>query len=176
MEATTAERLAGMAAAGDEQAFGALVRASSHTLYAAARAILKSDQDAQDCVQEAVLLAWRKLPTLRDRACFATWITRITINAAINMTRRRKPGAPLRVDLPARGERSDERLDIRRAIESLDEKTRLCAVLYYFEDMPIEQIAQAVHARPGTVKSRLFRAREKLRSVLEGYDHGQKID
>ena len=115
MEAMTAERLAGMAAAGDERAFGELVRASSRTLYAAARAILQSDQDAQDCVQEAVWLAWRKLPTLRDRARFTTWITRITINAAINMTRRRKPSAPLRVDLPAPGERSDEQCTNRRA-------------------------------------------------------------
>ena len=67
----------------------------------------------------------------------------------------------------------DERLDIRRAIDKLDARTRACVVLYYFEDMTVEQIARAVGIRQGTVKSRLFRAREKLRGILEGYDHGR---
>ena len=87
------------------------------------------------------------------------------------MTRKRRPNTPLLIDLPARGDRSEERLDIRRAIESLDEKTRLCTVLFYFEDMPIAEIARAVGIRECTVRTRLFRARERLRSVLEGYDH-----
>jgi RNA polymerase sigma-70 factor (ECF subfamily) len=163
--------LAERAASGDEQAFAELVRACSRTLYQAARAILRSDQDAQDCVQEAILTGWKSLPKLRERRYFTTWLTRITINTAINMTRKRRPNTPLLIDLPARGDRSEERLDIRRAIESLDEKTRLCTVLFYFEDMPIAEIARAVGIRECTVRTRLFRARERLRSVLEGYDH-----
>ena len=87
-------------------------------------------------MQEAILAGWKNLPRLRDGTYFTTWLTRITINTAINMTRKRRDGAPLLMELPARGEKSDERLDIRRAIESLDQKTRICTVLYYFEDMP----------------------------------------
>ena len=173
MVATEAGRLAERAASGDEQAFAELVRASSRTLYQAARAILRSDQDAQDCVQEAILAGWKNLPRLRDGAYFTTWLTRITINTAINMARKRKHGAPLTIELPARRERIDERMDIRRAIESLDQKTRLCTVLFYFEDMPTAQIARATGMLEGTVRTRLFRAREKLRGVLEGYDHGE---
>lgn len=173
MVAVEAGRLAERAAAGDEQAFAELVRAASHTLYAAARAILRNDQDAEDCVQEAILAGWKKLPGLRDGAYFTTWMTRITINTAINMARKRRSGAPLLAELPARGGRSDERLDIRRAIESLDQKTRICTVLFYFEDMPTAQIARAAGLREATVRTRLFRARAKLRSILEGYDHGE---
>lgn len=173
MVAVEAGRLAARAALGDEQAFAELVRASSRTLYAAARAILRNDQDAQDCVQEAILAGWSKLFTLRDKCYFTTWLTRITINTAINMTRRRRPGVPLHIDLPAKDERDWERLDVRRAIESLDQKTRICTVLFYFEDMPVSEIAKAVGIREGTVRTRLFRAREKLRSVLEGYDHDE---
>ena len=173
MVAVKAGRLAEMAALGDERAFAELVRVSSRTLYAAARAILRSDQDAQDCVQDAILVGWNKLPTLRDKRYFTTWLTRIAINTAINMTRRRKPGVPLRIDLPARDGRSEEKLDIRRAIESLDQKTRICTVLFYFEDMPTAEIARAIGLRECTVRTRLFRAREKLRGVLEGYDHGE---
>jgi len=173
MEAMEALRLTDMAAEGDEQAFAELVRASSRTLYSAARAILRSDQDAQDCVQEAILKGWEKLPTLRERRYFTTWLTRITVNTAINMTRRRRPSAPLVIELPARDERHEERLDVRRAVESLDVKTRICTVLFYFEDMSTAEIAQVTGMREGTVRSRLFRARAKLRSVLEGYDHGR---
>ena len=127
----------------------------------------------RDCVQEAILTGWKNLPKLRDVNYFTTWMTRITINTAINMARKGRPGAPLLAELPVRSEKSDERLDIRRAIESLDQKTRLCTVLFYFEDMPTTQIARATGVREGTVRTRLFRAREKLRDVLEGYDHGE---
>ena len=173
MVAIEAVRLTERAASGDEQAFAELVRACSRTLYAAARAILRSDQDAQDCVQEAVLAGWKNLSKLRNGSYFTTWLTRITINTAINMARKRRLGAALLVELPARNERCDERLDIQRAIESLDQKTRLCTVLFYFEDMTTAQIARATSMREGTVRIRLFRAREKLRGVLEGYDHGE---
>lgn len=168
-------RLVGLAAAGDERAFAELVRASERTLYAAARAILLNDQDAQDCVQEAILKGWRKLHTLRDGSLFQTWLTRITITTAINMTRPRRRAAPLLVDVPARGERAAERMDVRRAVEALDRKTRVCTVLYYFEDMPVDGIARTLGVRAGTVKSRLFRARAKLRGALEGYDHDDEI-
>lgn len=169
--AAQAHHLVELAAAGDERAFAELVRASERTLYAAARAILKSDQDAQDCVQEAILKGWRKLGTLRDESLFRTWLTRITVTTAINMTRKRGRGAPLLADVPAKGERRNERLDVRRAIEALDRKSRVCTVLYYFEDMSVDEIARVLGVRAGTVKSRLFRARGKLRGALEGYEH-----
>jgi RNA polymerase sigma-70 factor (ECF subfamily) len=169
--AAQAHRLVELAAAGDEQAFAELVRASDRTLYAAARAILGSDQDAQDCVQEAILKGWQKLDTLRDLSLFRTWLTRIAITTAINMARKKKRGAPLLVDVPAKGERISERMDVRRAVEALDRKARVCAVLYYFEDMSVDEISRALGVRTGTVKSRLFRARGKLRSALEGYEN-----
>ncbi len=173
MVAVQAERLVERAASGDETAFAELVCASSRTLYAAAKAILRNDQDAQDCVQEAILKGWSKLSKLRDGSYFSTWLTRITINTAISMARKRKPSVSLLTELPVKGSRSEERMDIRRAIESLDQRTRICTVLFYFEDMSTMQIAKATGMREGTIRSRLFRAREKLRNVLEGYDHDE---
>lgn len=171
MVAIEARQLVTMALDGDEAAFSELVRSVSDTLYAAAYAILRNEADAQDCVQDAVLRGWDKIDTLKQREYFKTWMTRITVTTAINMTHKNKRNVPLVGELPAKGSRADERLDIRRAIESLDQKTRVCTVLYYFEDMTIEEIAQSVGILRGTVKSRLFRAREKLRGILEGYDH-----
>lgn len=164
-----------LAARGDEAAFAQLIMSCKNTLYAAARAILRNGADAEDCVQEAVLKGWEKLGTLKEPDYFTTWMTRIVVNTAINMSRKRarQQALPLIADVPAKGSHADEHMDIRRAIESLDPKTRICTVLYYFEDVPIAQIAAIVGLRQGTVKSRLFRAREKLRGILEGYDHDQ---
>lgn len=158
---------------GDELAFAALVRKSEGTMFTAAMAILRNEQDALDAMQDAALKAWKKLPTLNEHAYFQTWITRITIHSAIDISRRRKPEVPFLIDVPAPRERTSERLDIERAIDSLDDKTRLCAVLYYLEDMPVEQVAKAVGARVGTVKSRLHRARAKLKQTLEAYEYDE---
>lgn len=143
--------------------------AIQNTLYAAAMAIVQNATDAEDVVQEAVLRGWIKRHSLKSPEYFNTWLTRILINTAINHRKKKRP--TLIAAVPhGRSARGDERIDIRRAIAALDEKTRLATVLYYFEDMPIEQIAQVLSLRQGTVKSRLFRARAKLRDILEGYD------
>lgn len=161
------------ATTGDEAAFGELVKGCQSTLYAVAMAITRNHQDALDAVQEGILKGWRKLPTFRAEAQFSTWMTRIVIRAALDITRRRKPNAPLTDDIPSRDNRYDRRMDVRRAVEALDEKTRLCTVLFYFEDMPVERIAKILGIRQGTVKSRLFRARAQLKNALEEYRDDQ---
>lgn len=148
------------------------VYAIKNTLYAAAMAITQNAADAEDAVQEAVLRGWIKLDSLKEPEYLGTWLTRIVINSAINQ-RKKKRSAPLLYDVPAGQSGMDERIDIRRAIAALDEKTRLVTVLYYFEGLPVEQVAKVLGIRLGTVKSRLYRARAKLREVLEGYDHDE---
>ncbi len=156
---------------GDREAFAALVTGCQGTLYAAAMAILRNEQDALDAVQDAILLAWRKLDTLRERRYFDTWLTRIVIRTAINQRRGRRPSAPLLIEVPAPDASREEIIDIRRAMGALDEKARLCAALYYYEDMPVDAVARATGLTPGTVKSCLRRARLKLRKALEVWDN-----
>lgn len=156
-------------AASDERAFAELVRPCQGTLYAAAMAITKNHQDALDAVQDGILKGWQKFTTLRDDQYFSTWLTRIVIRSAIDITRRRKPTSALPEDVPYAGGGHDRRLDVRRAIEALEQKSRVVAMLYYFEDMAVKDIARALGIRQGTVKSRLFRAREVLKRTLEGY-------
>ena len=165
--------LVARASEGDAYAFATLVRKCQGTMYSAAMSILRNEQDALDAMQDAALKAWKKLPSLKERAYFQTWITRITIRCAMDIARKRKPEALILADVPAPREHASERVDIERAMDALDEKTRLCVVLYYLEDMPVEHVARAVGARVGTVKSRLHRARAKLRQVLEGYAYDE---
>jgi RNA polymerase sigma-70 factor (ECF subfamily) len=161
------------ASEGDQLAFASLVRKCQGTMYSAAMAILRNEQDALDAMQDAALKAWRKLPSLKEGEYFQTWITRITIRCATDIARKRKPEPLVLTDVPAPREHTSERMDIERAMDALDEKTRLCATLYYLEDMPVEHVARMVGVRVGTVKSRLYRARAKLRQVLEGYAYDE---
>lgn len=162
-------QLVKQAAVGDEGAFAELVRACENTLYAAAMAITRNPQDALDAVQEGILKGWRKLPALREQAYFKTWMTRIVIRTAIDIRRKAKPTGAFPEDVPYSDQGSDERLDVRRAVNALDEKTRICTVLFYFEDMAVDDIARALGIRAGTVKSRLHRARAQLKQALEDY-------
>lgn len=163
-------RLVTQAVDGDERAFAELVRDCRSCMYAAAIAITRNEQDALDAVQDALLRGWHKLPGLRQRQYFRTWMTRIAIRCALNITKRRKDTGLLLEEIPAPGSDLARRMDVRKALDGLDEKTRVCALLYYLEDMPIADIAEAVGIRAGTVKSRLFRAREQLREVMKDYD------
>ena len=166
----TAPALVKKAAGGDEAAFSQLVRENQSCLYAAALAITRHEQDALDAVQDAVLKGWQKLPTLREPQYFRTWLTRIAINCALNKAKRRPNHIQLMEDTPAPGTDYARRMDVRRAIDGLDEKTRVCVMLYYLEDMPIAEIAKAVGILQGTVKSRLHRARTQLREALRDYE------
>ncbi len=156
------------AAQGDESAFCALIRAHEPTLYRAAWAILSDSSDACDAVQEAIFRAWRALPSLHDPAFFKTWFTRIAINECKMLLRHRKRVAPMPdTDLPAPLHPIDESLDVRRALQSLPDKYRAPVVLYYYEDFSVDQIAHALALPQGTVKSRLYLARQQLKTLLE---------
>lgn len=157
------------AATGDEAAFAELVRACQSTLYAVAMAVTRNHQDALDAVQEGILKGWRKLPSFRAESQFSTWMTRIVIRSALDINRRRKPSSELTDDIPGRMNHNDVKMDVRRAVEGLEEKIRLCTVLFYFEDMPVHEIAKVLGIRQGTVKSRLFRAQAQLKELLEDY-------
>lgn len=167
MEDAAATRLSAGAAALDEAAvFAERVRACRNRLFTVAHAMLRSEQDAMDAVQEAVTRGWAKRRALREEGYFSTWITRILINVCKDMLRRRRPTVEL-YDMPGPMPHSDEIMDIRRAMAALDDKTRLCASLFYYEDMTIQTIALTLRVSEGTVKSRLHRARAQLRKALE---------
>ncbi len=160
--------LAREAALGDQQAFAQLVRANEGALYRIAWAMLGSDADSCDAVQDAILRAWVSLPGLREPQWFRTWLIRILINECRQMLRRRKRTAPMPdAELGGPSGFSDEALDVRRAIRLLPEDQRMVTVLFYFDDFSVEMIARSLQMAEGTVKSRLHAARAKLKRILE---------
>lgn len=151
----------------DAAAFTDLVLPRERSLYRIAVSFLHSDADAADAVQDALQKAWEKRFSLRDRAVFGTWLTRILINVCKQRLREKRPALELNehhvVDEPDRA----QDLALKMALEQLDTMHRLPLLLYHLEGFSVKEIASMLRLPQGTVTSRLARARLKLREALE---------
>lgn len=152
----------------DREEFTRAVLEYESTLYRVAKSMLGSEADCADAAQNALLRAWEKQHTLRDTAYFKTWLTRILINECRAMLRQHARFVPLEEEA-AEGEIAPERdSGLYEAVMGLDVKYRVPFVLYYIEGFRTREIASMLKLPEGTVKTRLRRAREILRTELEG--------
>ncbi len=154
---------------GNPKAFGELVRQEQEYLYRMAFLYTHQEEDALDAVQESVLKAYQSLKTLREPSYFKTWLTRIVINTATDICRKRRPAEDLESigELPAAETLSVEaRMDLYDALERLPEKYRDVVKLKYFDGLTIREIAEITEQAEGTVSSQLTRAIRLLRSDL----------
>jgi RNA polymerase sigma-70 factor (ECF subfamily) len=163
---------------GDERAFAELIRMHQEAAFRVAYLI--SGDEAEDAVQEAALKAWRALRRFRPGAPFRPWLLRIVANEARN--RRRSAGRRVALALRAGREdasggaapspeaavlAADERVRLLGALDALPEDARLALACRYLLDLSEAETAAALGVRPGTVKSRVSRALDRLR---EAYD------
>lgn len=164
------------AARGDAEAFRQLVEAYQTPAYRLAARMCGPDS-AEDVTQEAFLAAWRALPEFRGDCRFSTWLYRLVSNAAIDCLRREKKhrdtGDVDDLELPDGGpspqeqaERSDTRDAVRRALDRLSPEHRQVLLLRFMQELDYGEIARALDISEGTVKSRINRAKSKLREVL----------
>lgn len=147
--------------------FSAAVTAHGRRMYRAARSVLDSDADAQDAVSQAVLQAWQSLDRLRDREAVRPWLVKIAVNCAYALRRKQKRVVYLD-DLPQEpAAPPPAQYDgLWEAVCALPPDRRAAVVLFYYEDMSVEQIAKCLGVPKGTVKSRLSRARKQLKEML----------
>ena len=176
-----------LARAGDEAAIRALVQQNNRRLYRVARAVLGDDAEAEDAVQEAWLRAFRSLAGFRGQSGVATWLTRITLNEALQRLRNRRRTAPMperpeTAPLPVAEviafpgahnfdpERAVARHQLREVIEAAVERLprplRVVFVLRDIEELSIVETASQLGLRTATVKTRLHRARKQIRAHL----------
>jgi RNA polymerase sigma-70 factor, ECF subfamily len=177
---------------GDKGAFDALVLKYQHKLVKLVMRYVRNPAEAEDIAQEAFIKAYRALPGFRGDSAFYTWLYRIAINTAKNavVSRERSP-VEYNLDRNSHDESSDMqghmkdaetpeglvltdeiRSIVNAAIEALPEDLRTAIVLRELEGLSYEEIAAAMDCPVGTVRSRIFRAREaidrQLREVFEG--------
>ncbi|GAB4292784.1 MAG: sigma-70 family RNA polymerase sigma factor [Coriobacteriia bacterium] len=154
---------------GDERSFALLVRLHERSLFATAYAIMRSEWDAADAVQDALAEAYAKVGTLRNAGAFKAWLTRILVNRCYAVLRKRKHDV-LTADPPEPEAHTylgrEEGLDLMRAVRSLDLEHREVIALRYFRDMKLTEIAEVLDCPLGTVKSRINRALGRLGSAL----------
>ena len=177
--------------AGDQTAFNLLVLKYQHRVLKLVGRFVNDAAEAEDVAQEAFLKAYRALASFRGDSAFYTWLYRIAINTAKNalVSNRRRPvdfdldlqdpeqydrHAKLKeVDTPEGVLLTDEiRAVVEEAMEQLPEDLRTAIVLRELEGLSYEEIAEAMDCPVGTVRSRIFRAREaidkKLKPLLDG--------
>ncbi len=177
--------------ANDPAAFESLVRRFGGPMLAVARRYLRDDQEAADAVQDAFLSAFRSLERFEGSSKLGTWLHRIVINASLMKLRSRSRRQEIVIDdlLPtfdASGhhagpvrrwaEPPDERLlreetrgTIRACIDRLPDDYRTILLLRDIDELSTEEAAEILGVTPGAVKTRLHRARQALRTLLEPY-------
>ena len=144
-----------------------LVKTHENTLYRTALAILGDVQEAEDAVQDAFLKYLEKTPAFESADHERAWLIRVTVNGCKSRLRApwRRRSAPLLESYPAAAPEEQEALE---AVLSLPPKERAAVHLYYYEGYKTPEIAAMTGEAEGTVRSRLTRARARLRELLKG--------
>jgi RNA polymerase sigma-70 factor (ECF subfamily) len=183
--------------AGDEEASAALVRQYGGRMLAVARRFLRCEEDSADAVQDAFLAAFRSLDQFEGNSTLGTWLHRIVVNVCLTKLRAqsRRRAVPMDDLLPtcdetghhtrpirpweepalARLTREETRAQVRACIDRLSEPYRTVLLLRDIEELDTDQTARQLGIAAGAVKTRLHRARQALRTLLEPILLGEEL-
>lgn len=160
---------------GDVAAFGYVAAAFRDQLVAWARPLCRGNAEAEDAAQEALFVAFRSLNQLREDEAFAGWLRTLVRTAALRAVRRQRPDlAGEGLEAPAEAEpdaleSAELKQAVQGAVRELSQGQQAVIERYYLQGQRVEEIAAALGVPAGTVKRRLFEAREKLRTKLAGF-------
>jgi RNA polymerase sigma-70 factor (ECF subfamily) len=165
--------------AGDDSAFGELVDRYKDLVFGLVYRMVADQGLAEDLAQEVFLKVHRGIPYFRGEARLSTWIFRIVQNVCVQARSRRPADEPLegtpRSESPAREFGSEDRAfgavetrdRLTKALSRLPENYRMLVVAHYLRDVPYDALAESLNLPMGTVKTHLYRAKRRLRELLE---------
>ena len=157
---------------GDHEAFEVLATSAADRLYGVARLILRSSDQAEDAVQEALVRAWQQLPSLRDPDRFDAWLHRLVVNACADQGRQLRRWSNQVHQIPIDASTGDDtgavadREYLERAFGRLKPDQRAVVVLHHYSGFPAAEIARILGIPEGTARSRLHYATEAMREAL----------
>ena len=159
---------------GDREAYADLIRVRGDRLFAIAQRILRDVDRTEDAVQDALVIAWRDLPGLRDPDRFDAWLRRLLVRSCIvEAQRERRLSATIRIlptELPSGTDdylSVVDRDELDRGFRRLPAEQRAILVLRHFDGLETTEIADALGIPSGTVRSRLHHAHRAMRAALE---------
>lgn len=162
------------AARGDREAFETLFARHYDRIYAIARGVLLDPDEAADATQEIFAAVLKNLKRFDHRSRFSTWLYRVAVNRAIQHSRRlgyRRRLVPIdqtpETAMPTTAESEGTDPDIEAAMALLSPSDRAILSLFYWDDLSINEMAEALECSPNAAKVRLFRARERFRTAFE---------
>ena len=199
MANATDEELINATLGGEKRAFADLVRRYERRVAVIVRSVMGNlgSDDLADIVQDIFVLVYRSLKSFRGESQFSTWLTRIALRHCYREAKRHRKRSGTFLSYNANSHQDDrtpeERFagrsqtdrpviaeerknEVIAALQSLPEEFRTVLVLRVVEDLSVEEVAKALEVSTGTVKSRLYRAKEKMRTLLEGLDLEFQLD
>ncbi len=170
---------------GDVSAYATLVNKYQHMVYTLALSITKNREDAEEVAQDAFVKAYTKIESFKGKSKFSTWLYQIVYRTALSKTRLKKHTMQSLDEGPEdrvmqlssfevdRLERLDKKKLLKMAINQLKEDEGFLLILYYYQELSIEEIALLADYSESNVKVKLFRARKNLHDQLQKIMNGE---
>lgn len=151
-----------------KDAFAELIQENKTSLYRLSKSILKNEADVQDSISETIIKAYTNIHTLKLMDSFKPWIMKILVNECYNIIKKQKK-VELTDDLTAfEGSYEDKTEDsLMLYVNQLEDEFKSVIILFYYDDISIKNISRILNISEGTVKSRLSRAKAKLKVMME---------
>ena len=175
--------------AGQKDAFALLVDRYKDMVFTLAVSLLQHREEAEEVAQDAFLKVFKALPKFQQKSKFSTWMYRIVYNECISRLRRKKANLVSMEDIkyselpdafeenePEWLRKEERRINLHKALLQLSEADKTIVMLYYFENCQVEDISEVTSLSPSNVKTKLFRARKKLQTILIDVKKKELID
>lgn len=167
------EELVEKAKKNDEQAFNELILLVQKEIYLIAKAKLKNEDDMADAIQETILSCYRNLKKLRNSSFFKTWLIKILINECNKIYKKRKKYNISYEDKEVENylvveDNSFDNISFDILIRNLKDDEQLILTLYYYANYSTKEISKILKINESTIRSKIFRAKEKLKKQYEG--------
>ncbi|MFW6203303.1 MAG: RNA polymerase sigma factor [Marinilabilia sp.] len=173
----TENELVEQAMQGRTEAFSVLVDRYRQKVFRTAMGFLHNADDAEDLTQEIFVKAWHALGSFDRKSAFSTWLYRISVNKAINQSRKNKLWAMAGIyeevnnthDEEAADDaitRKEQKEEIKRAINKLNNKQKKAFVLFYYQELSMKEVAEVLKMSQKAAESLVFRARKRLQTEL----------
>lgn len=153
----------------NKEQLGHLILSSEDTLYRVAKTLLRDDEDCADAIQDAIVKAFTSINSLKKDAFAKTWLIRILINECYGIMRRQKRIVAFdeAAERAYTAEVQETYTDLYEALLALPDEMRITVTLYYLEGYSVKETAALLDTTQSTIKSRLARARKRLKIELE---------